>query len=303
MRILLLGKNFRRSHNWGHQLFKEALVKGHGAFFYHSGSLGYRRRRSAESVIAEFGPFDLIITDVAKYLYYYRSLRDVKIPKVHLLVDYVDAVSHTVGSFLKIQDRVFDRDKYDIFFARHHRSMDLFKSRRKEPVYYLPFSVDTDVYCDKGLSRDIDVMVAWNRGSGYPNRTRIAAEVSRIKNSAVARVVREKYVDRLQRSKITVNSINQWRSVNQRFTEAMACRSLLFSDIGEEAPIQGFIPGEHFVSYLFRRNGSLTKKLNRWIRNEKAREEIATNGYNFVRKYHSNKVRAKEFWAILQEAL
>lgn len=303
MKILLLGKNFRKSHNWGHQLFKEALVDGHEALFYFVGCQEYGKRRSVETLIAEYGPFDLVITDIAKYLYFVRGLGKIKIPKVHLVVDYVDARSRTAGSFLTMQDKIFDRDKYDIFFARHYTTIDLFKSRRKEPVYYLPFSVDTDVYKDCGQPRPIDVMVAWNTGSGYPHRARVAVEVARMKKSLVARMFREEYVKRLNQSKIVVNSINQWKTVNMKFTEILACGSLMFSDFGDEATLQGFVPGKHFVSYDYRDNGKLTKKLTRWLRNPEERLEIARHGKEFVREFHSNKVRAKQFWDILKEVL
>jgi spore maturation protein CgeB len=63
----------------------------------------------------------------------------------------------------------------------------------------------------------------------------------------------------------------------------------------------GFKPAEHLGCYLDMRG--LVNDINYYLKHEDERERIAKAGMQFVRTFHSNKVRVKQLMGMIREAL
>ena len=305
MRILYVAPNQWEKYNWGHELLRRSIAKAHDVTFYGPGRPGWNKPASVPWVLNHLGKsFDLIITDMQKYSYWVRHLGKVKdIPKVHILVDYLEEVKNGADW----QDSFFNNQHIDLFFARSSAEQNCFKKRRSEPVEYLPYSVDADVYHDLGLTRDIDIACIWNRGSGYPNRTEIREKTlpglkkAKGYNVLISRVDRFEYIDILNRTKIFIGSINQWKGLGMKVSEALACRCLYLTDKPDDFELQGYRNEEHLV--LYDTLDDMVDKIEFYLKDDYLRQEIAYQGYDFVRQYHSNTVRVQQMFELIQHHL
>ncbi len=305
MRILYIAPNQIGKYNWGHELLRRSIAKVHDVTFYGPGHPGWYKPASVPWVLEHSNKtFDLIITDMQKYSYWVRYLGRVKnIPKVHILVDYVEEIKNGA----EWQDSFFDNQYIDLFFAHSIVEMDCFKERRSEPVMYLPYSVDTDVYCDLNCERNVDIACIWNRGSGYPNRTEIREKIlPRLKKTKGYNITRSKvnkleYINALNHTKIFIGSVNQWKGLGMKVTEALACKSLFLTDEPDDFIIQGFEDGKHLV--LYNDLDDMIGKIEYYLKDEVLRHTIASQGYSFVREHHSNAVRVQQMFKHIEQAL
>jgi len=304
MKVLVIGDDGRDKHNWGHQLFLDEIGRQCPTVYYGTGHPRYMgKKQDLSKVLGDCSEYDVIITYIMKRLKnWVRGLEKIKIPKVHIVVDYIPVAGLDV-----VYDSYLNQHKYSLIFARTGFELRHLRKRRKEHTEYLPYSVDTGIYKDIGLERTLDAVVMWNRGSGYPNRTHIKKRLTKLNYSDrsmkvfIGRPLHYDYVKKLQESKIGVNSLNMYGCLNQKFTETMACGAMLLTDRPKELGAQGFVPEKHLA--IYKDESDFVNKLKYFLKNDDVRAEIAKNGRDFVHEYHSNKVRVREMLRVIQEVL
>ena len=291
MKVLIIGNDEHDRHNWGHQLFKDEIGRQCEATYYGAGYPGFAGKKAdLYKVLGDCTEYDVIITYIMKRLInWVRGLEKIHIPKVHIVVDYVP-----LKDWDKMHDAVFDKNKHALIFARTGFELRHLRKRRKEPAEYLPYSVDTNTYTEGKRQRVIDISAIWNRGSGYPNRTNAKNMLTQLPTNKTfaAKVYHQEYVAKLQESKISLNSINGLGTLNQRFTEIMACGAMLLTDVPKEAEGQGFVPKKHFVPYT--RVNEAKELIGYYLNHPEERAAIAKAGHDFVVENHSNEVRVKK---------
>jgi len=86
-----------------------------------------------------------------------------------------------------------------------------------------------------------------------------------------------------------------------KFTEVLACGTLLITVKPEDMQAAGFKNGEHFV--VFKGLDDLKKKINYYLKHEKERKKIALKGMKFVHSHHNNDIRVKQFIDKIHERL
>jgi spore maturation protein CgeB len=151
-----------------------------------------------------------------------------------------------------------------------------------------------------GLQKIYDVMSVFTFREGlYPNRRYLQQVIENFPYHYTKPVVHDKYIKKINESKIFVTSNNIYSSLNMKYTEILSCGCLLLADLPEDLNDIGLKDGEHLIIY----NGikDLKSKIKYYLRNDKEREEIARNGMNLVREKHSNKVRIKEMIEIIKK--
>ena len=299
MRILLINPNHIKRYNWGNQLFKNAFSRHHDVVYYGPGFPNYNENLTIPKLLLKKKKeFDLIITYESKWSRIFKGMGDVDIPKAHIVSDYIKprkgfrgfAVWPTINKLLK-------EAKHDIIFTRTMRDVkDLKKNLDFKNVFFLPFSVETSLYKDMNLNRDIDVMATFTtRPDVYPLRRKIQAMLSGMPIiTFTKKVANNRYINTLNKSKIFANSggVN-YVSLSMKFTEVLACGTLLITEEPEDMQAAGFKNGKHFV--VFKGLVDLKKKINYYLKHEKERKKIALKGMKFVHSNHNNDIRVKQF--------
>ena len=310
MRILLLNPNHINRFNWGHQLFKNEIGRQHEVTYYGEGFSNFKQDLSIPKFIEKrkrkgFPNFDLIITYETKWIKDFKGIEDVDIPKAHIVIDYVKprgnfkgfSVWPTVNSnLLKI--------KPDIIFARTIKDVeDLKRNLNFKNVFFLPFSVDTYKYKDIGLSRNIDVMASFTINKEvYPLRHEIQRIITRMPiTSCTKRIVKQQYINKLNRSKIFINSGSVKKRLNMKFTESLSCGTFLLTEEAEDMDYIGLKNGEHLVT--FKNLKDLKEKIKYYLNHEKKRKLIGRKGMKFVRANHSNIKRVKQMIDKIKEVV
>lgn len=307
MKILILNPNYIRRHNWGHQLFKNEFERHHEVTYYGKGYKGFNENLNVPQILKKLNkPFDIILTYEIKYSQHFKRLGDITdIPKIHIQIDYSNPSSNWKGfSSRENVNRYFTNNKYDLFFVTSSSNVQLLKDTMKvNKVFMLPFSVDTRIYKDKGLSKLFDVMATFSiNNKVYPLRRKIQRTIKTMGiKTFTKRVIHQQYINAINQSKIFVISNNFNRRLSMKYTEAMAIGTFVLADEPEDFTRQGFENGKHLV--LYKGLDDLKEKIEYYLLYEDEREEIAKNGMNFVRKKHSCERRVKQFIKIVKKEL
>jgi len=310
MRILMLTPDQSLKYNWGHHLFRQEVARQADVVFYGLRYPLYEKSGNdyVPEIVEEFGPFDVIFVEGPRYAGFFMGMEDVKgVIKTAILVDYNQTRRlHQYHRFIEKMDlsRVFFpiRASQRKFLGQVRR-----KAVRNIQGDYLPFSVDTNIYRRLGVEKTFDVMAVFSVIQwAYPYRKKIQELVTEMPVKALvsggipgSRIVHEKYVECINRSKIFISESSIAKIVTMKYYECLACGTFLLTDRPEGMEALGFVDGEHLV--LYDGLDDLRGKIEYYLEHEQEREEIAERGMDLVRNRHSGKIRAKQFLRYLSD--
>ena len=302
MKILLLGFKRRHRYNWGHELFREEIARQHDVIFYGRGyDCNYDPKLDIFDVLSIYGEPDFILVHYEhrnRKGPYERLGEIINIPKVHIAGDYFSERNR------RSYDKALESHKYDLVFAfTRYLTNEMKKNKVINKIHTLPFCVDINIYQKLDLPKIIDVMTTCtDRDDKYPNRKIIKKLVEGMNISCFTkRVYFEEYVEYINKSKIFVVGMDPNRSLNQKFTEVLACGTFLLTDKPEDFDFLGYHDKNHLIVY--KDFSDLKDKIYYFLKHEDYRESIAKTGMEFVRKNHSAEVRVKEFIQIVEQEL
>jgi len=311
MKILFIGPNDELKYNVGHHKFKLEIAKQHQVTWYGKDWPKYDLSIVHVRDILKIVPnkYDVIMTYFYKRILGVRGLGGVtNIPKVHFVMDLVEKLP---GGGLDNSDQieksfaVFNRDKYDIYFCVDMRSVNILKKNGFDNIHLLPFSVDINWFDIEDVEKIRDVYFGMSMNPIlYPNRLKIKEMLVKKfrRDQLVTSAIKfAGYPILLRKSKILINSVNYWKSVNYKILEASSCGTMVLTDKPDELDNYGLIDGEHLVIY----NGvnDLEEKLNYYLSHDEERELIAKTGCDFVREHHNTNVRVKQMTQIMENNL
>jgi hypothetical protein len=303
MKILLLSPNQIDRYNWGHQLFRNELMYHNKVYYYGPGFSIYDKDLIVKGIINRYGKPDIIMTYGLRYSLEFEGLDEIKdIPKVHVIIDFFPAKGEYKGSWDRSVN-LFKKNNYDMYFTRYAGQIDyLHDAGISGDKYWLPFSVDTKLYYKRNIEKEYDIFTSSNdRKDIYPNRSIIKAKLKSEFKIMNGKVYHEQYINCINKSKIAIISTNSFHSANMKFTEFTSCGTFVLSDRPEDFDELGFVDGKHMV--LYEGHDDLIDKARYFLKNDKEREEIARNGMGFVRKNHSNKMRAIQMNEMMEKLL
>jgi spore maturation protein CgeB len=189
---------------------------------------------------------------------------------------------------------------------------------------WLPFSIDPKVFKDWGQRKDIDFLLLGQvhyksiagekvaRAGKYAFRDAVLQKMQSEKGfvfqphpghlapPSPTLLANERYAQLINRSKMFFTCGGMFQYPVMKFFEAPACRSLLLAEPPPDILELGFKDGENFVACD---RSNFYEKALYYLNNEDERERITRNGYEFVHKYHSNRARAEQFVAYVEEFL
>lgn len=172
-------------------------------------------------------------------------------------------------------------------------------SRHRCFVTTQPYAADRAGFdMPASTARDLDVgWVGQIRGDYYRKRARIIPQVAaryRVNADWSGRIAESEVLSIYRRAKIVVNiqrdDFPAWYNV--RCFEALAAGALLFAEKGTSLTEAGFRDGEHFVTYGS--DEDLFAKIDRYLRDDHARQAIANAGHELTRAAHTYDVRVAE---------
>ncbi|WP_106498253.1 glycosyltransferase family protein [Lentibacillus sp. Marseille-P4043] len=171
---------------------------------------------------------------------------------------------------------------------------------------WFPHFVQTEIYRDYGMKKDIDLLMMGAVNDIYPLRQKIVEayegnpnftyhrhpgyqNVSRIDKDQ--HFIGQKYAIELNRAKIVFTCPSVFYYPVIKYFEILACKSLLLAPTFPELEDLGFIPGYHFVPID---EDDFMEKAAYYVANETERKQIAEQGYQFIRQTHSAKIRTEQ---------
>lgn len=185
----------------------------------------------------------------------------------------------------------------------------------KHKMEWFPHFINTEVNKDYGLRKDIDLLMMGAVNDVYPLRKKILKYYSGDQrfvyhahpgyreftgNEVNQQFIGHRYAMEINRSKVffTCPSVLHYPVI--KYFEALASKTLLLAPSFKELEDLGFIPGYHFVSID---ETDFQDKAEYYLENEKEREKIVEQGYQFICAKHSVKVRAEQLVKIMERIL
>jgi hypothetical protein len=110
--------------------------------------------------------------------------------------------------------------------------------------------------------------------------------------------VGKKYAMELNRAKIFLTCDSIFHIPLLKYYEVLACRTLLLAPASKELRDLGFIPGIHFIPI---NEENYLRKAVYFLKTEKLRNKIATQGYRMVHKHHTSKARAAQLVRMIEK--
>ena len=172
---------------------------------------------------------------------------------------------------------------------------------------FFPESVNTSYFKDRGYTRNIDV---FNSGSFsveiYPLRCwlfEIFRNIPNIYSGIQPRFAYpwKVYADKIAQSKCLVEGIGVFGYTSQRFTQAMASKTLVASSLPYDNEENYFIPDYNFIEIDPRDLCKSVRSIEYYIENESERNKITENAYKTILQYHTSEIRAQELIGIIKE--
>ena len=182
---------------------------------------------------------------------------------------------------------------FDEVVLYHLNAVDGFPNHGAGHVHVSPFAVDSELFTDRGHTRDLDVVYVGSLDDVWAPRRRL---VDRLKseftmNDVERRLSAAEVSALYARAKIIVNvCING--TINPRIFDAMGAGALLLNGATPAALAEMFTEGEHYVA--FRDEEDAAAKVRYYLANEAERARIAKAGNAAVHAKHTYDVRMKE---------
>lgn len=301
MRILFLSPNQINRYNRGHQLFRNEIGRQHKVLYYGQGFKGFNAKLTVPQIIKQkYGNSkpDLIMTYGWRYSKDFQGLGDIKVPKVHIVVDY----GRPQG--IPKQNKFMRGNKYDLLFSITQNAHRLLNDNIPEiPNFIIPFSVDTNIYKPLNIKKENVILAAFNaRADIYPERAKIQKLLKNMGHKVITKkIIHQQLINAINRCKITITSNNIFKSLSMRYTETIACGGFLMADKPEDLEYVGLEDGKHLV--IYKDIHDLKQKVDYYMKHDKERNKIAKTGMNFVRENHSCEVRVKQMIDIIKREL
>lgn len=180
-------------------------------------------------------------------------------------------------------------------------------------MHWLPHHVDTNLYKDYGLTKDIDFLLMGDVTKRvYPLRNHILQTMKdqpgfvyhphpgwRVfsETDKPNLFIGENYAREINRAKIffTCDSIYHYPLL--KYFEVLACNTLLLAPVSNDLINLGFIPGVHFVAID---ESNFQSQAEYYLTHEAERLQIARQGYEMVHSLHSTARRAREIAEVLR---
>ncbi|SEN12102.1 glycosyltransferase [Lihuaxuella thermophila] len=256
--------------------------------------------------ISSFQPDFILINEIMGG-WYTKGCKNINIPIGYMV--------HDVQSNVDFRRKFLSENAISLIFSFiKHKFVELYPEFT-DKFRWLPHHVNTSIFKDYGLQREINSLFMGNTSPLYPLRKKVI-EKMRGQPGFVHHVhpgyllqpgkdskpvfVGEQYAKEINRAKMFFTCCSIYKYPLLKYFEVLACRTLLLADSCEELKELGFKPDKHFVEI---NEHNFYQKYLYYLNNEMKRNQIATDGHQFVTKYHSTRVRAQQLVKYIADIL
>ncbi|GIN61743.1 hypothetical protein J27TS8_17360 [Robertmurraya siralis] len=262
----------------------------------------WRQSGSIETIIKklQFQPdFILIQNDIGNQLSpFIQGLSKIPIP-VGLIINDVYRYQEPRRLYIKKNNIRF------IFSIIRKQFLEIYPEFANR-LRWFPHFVETEIYRDYQLPKDIDLLLMGSTDDIYPLRQKIVKAYEHDRHFVYhphpgygdittkeekGHFIGEKYARELNRAKIFFTSPSIYLYPVMKYFEALACKTLLLAPTFEELEALGFKPGIHFVAI---NEANFKEQATYYLNNDTERNKITMTGHEFVQQNHSLKIRAKQ---------
>lgn len=233
------------------------------------------------------------------------SLNKVKIPKGCYVLDIHWQKKSRRAYFHKTAkpDLIFSASKYPFL-----KAFPECKSRFR----WSPFAINPIVIKDYKLKKNIKFSLLGLIQPRYKFRTAVLRRMRKVKgfvnfkhpgHRARARqglLINDNYAKAINRSQISFTCGSDLKIPVAKFFELPGCNTLMLAEPNRDLKDLGF---KDNVNYVACNRKNFYRKALYFQKNNRAREQITQNGYSFIRKHHTNQVRAQQFVAAVKAFL
>ncbi|GAA0489772.1 hypothetical protein GCM10008986_14580 [Salinibacillus aidingensis] len=252
--------------------------------------------------------FILLLNDIDRRMYpTIKGLANIDIPTGLFVND--------VHRFTRLRKNYIDQNQIAYLFSVVRDPFLEIYPEYQNKMKWLPHAVHLDIFKDYELEKDIPLLMMGAVSDYYPLRQRILEVYEGQANFVYHRhpgyrhyskkeeqqhIIGNRYARELNRAQITFTSPSVFHYPVLKYFEALACKTLLLAPTFNELEDLGFIPGSHFVSI---NEHNFKEKAAYFLEHETERNRIAEQGYHFIRKKHSTKLRAQQLVEIIEYIL
>lgn len=293
--LLLIAKDTSNYVDKNFYFLEQELAKSTNLTIWrNSGNISHIMKKISKKL-----DFILLLNDIGNRMFpVVKGLASINIPTGLIVND--------VHRFKELRRRYIRKNN-----IRHIFSVVREKFYENYPEYidkmeFHPHFVNTDIYKDYGLKKDINLLMMGAVNYFYPLRQKILYSYKEDTNFVYHDhpgyrnfnmdeenqiYIGEKYAKEINRSKIFFTCPSILNYPVKKYFEVLACKSLLLAPTFKELEDLGFIPGTHFISID---ENNFKEKAAYYLANEIERNKIVEQGYLFAHQTHSVKIRAQQ---------
>ncbi|MCQ6280423.1 glycosyltransferase [Bacillus sp. EB600] len=236
-----------------------------------------------------------------------NGLSEIKIPAGIFIED--------VHRFINRRREYIKSNNIQYIFPNYKRIFFKIYPEFKSRFCWFPHHINSEIFKDYGLPKEIDMLLMGAVNGGYPLREKIVKQFKKDPRFVYHRhpgyrkyteeektqiFVNEKYAMEINRAKIFFTCGTARKFPVMKYFEVPGCRTLLLAPQLKDLDDLGFIPGEHYVRIT---KDDFYKKAEYYLKHEDERNRIADQGYQFVQTQHTTKKRVEQLITKIEEIL
>lgn len=211
-----------------------------------------------------------------------------------------------VHRLVKIRENYITKNKINYIFTVSRDQFIQTYPKHKHKIEWFPYFVNTAIYKDYLLKKDIQLLMMGAVNTYYPLRQEIMKAYSNdvrfishqhpgyrdfLAREEKDNLIGARYAKEINQAKIffTCPSVLYYPVI--KYFEVLACKTLLLAPTFKELEDLGFIPGKHFIAID---ESNFKEKAEYYLANDEKRQKIAEQGYQFIRQNHTVKIRAMQ---------
>lgn len=222
------------------------------------------------------------------------------LPLFSILVDQHSLVDNDqVNIAIKNNFKVFHRYKFNLF----HKDLP-----NKIKTFYLPHSVNINIYKNFNLKKEIDLLQTGAISSVYLLRNFIKNyNFKNINYKFIERPddtnlkkwpIGNDYINLINKSKFTLACGSKYNYPVLKYFEIPACGSIIYGSYFDELRDLGFIRNINFIEADTNNPEDHIKKL---LKEKELLENICLNGFKLINEKHSNSIRINQMMNIIMD--
>ncbi|WLR59545.1 glycosyltransferase [Guptibacillus hwajinpoensis] len=235
---------------------------------------------------------------------YITGLNKIKIP--------IGMIMHDLHYKKGARTRLMREIRPTLIFTHYRDAFLTLYPEFQDQMIWFPHHVPEQIFFDYQLEKEIDVLMIGSMIPRlYPLRNHIYEKMKQRKGfiyhahpgygkESDRGITGEGYAREMNRSKIFVTCDSIYHYPLLKYMESLACHTLLLAPATKELEDLGFIDQETFVAID---ETNFSERVTKYLSSETERNNIASRGYEMVRKKHLTSIRVAEMIQHIQKVI